>query len=107
MAKNEQLRIQMLMKVKQDTNKIQVKDVCEMLAETVKIYFTGTKSGRRVKERLTEEEFTIFLHGFCNSFLSTLYVNSAKNQKQFEERLKYVENVNSDLLVGKVEHNNG
>lgn len=100
-------RIQMLNKVKKDTNKIQVKDVCEMLAETIQIYFKDTKSGRLVKEKLTEQEFTIFLHGFCNSFLSTLYVNSAKNQKEFKERLLYIDNVNADLLAKKVEHTNG
>lgn len=95
----EQQRIELLKKVTSDKNKIEVKLVTEIFIETLKIYFDQTQTGKAVKDNLTEAQYNRFLHGFTNSFLSTLYVNASKKQEEFDERLKYVTAVNNDLLV--------
>ena len=95
----EQQRIELLKKVTSDKNKIEVKLVSEMFAETIKMYFEQTQTGKAVKDNLTEAQYMRFLHGFTNSFLSTLYIHASKNQKEFDERLKYVTSVNDDLLA--------
>ena len=94
-----ELRIDMLEKIKKDKNKIRVKDVSEIFAGIMNVYFEHTKTGQMFKKKLTKDEYIKFLHGFSNSFLSTLYVNGAKDKKEFEERNKFVHEVNADLLA--------
>lgn len=101
MNEKEQGRIKLLDKVAADNNKIKVSDAAKLCCGLIANYCEMTETGKKVKAKLTEDEYVSFMTGMCNSLLSSLYVSGAKTVKEQQERLEYVNHVNDDLLVGK------
>lgn len=99
MNEKERGRIKLLEKVTNDTNKITVGNAAKLFCGLVSNYCDMTATGKKVKEKLTADEYVAFITGMCNSLLSSLYASAAKTVKEQKERKEYVRNVNSDLLV--------
>ena len=99
-TKEEQGRIALLDKIKADTNKIEVKEVSEIFVTLLFSYFKITKTGKKVADKLTEEERVSFMTGFSNSFLSSLYVSASKDEKEQLKRMNEANKANKDVLVG-------
>ena len=101
MNEKEQERIKLLDKVTSDKNRIKVSDAAKLCCGLISNYCEMTETGKKVKAKLTEDEYVSFMTGMCNSILSSLYVTGAKTVAEQKERLDYVNHVNDDLLVGK------
>ena len=104
MTKNEAQRIKLLEIIKKDTNKVSVAEVVEIFCGLFFGYFDSTKTGRKVKEQLEEDAYISYCTGFCNTFLSSLYVNAAADDKEFAKRLSLVTETNKDLGAKVVEY---
>lgn len=97
----EKERIQLLHIISLDTNKIEIKLVTDIFLGTFINYFEKTKSGKEVKQKLTDDEFKRLINGVSISFLSSLYLSASDSKEQFEARLKIVDKANKDILVSK------
>lgn len=100
MGKNAEKRIELLEKIKNDTNTIEVRDVTEIFSGVLKMLSEHSVVYKKVKNKCSKDEWTAFLHGFINSFLSSLYASAGKDVKETKERTRYVAEVNSDVMLG-------
>lgn len=103
MTKQEKLRIKLLKIVEKDKNKLEVSEIATIFCGLLSNYFDKTKTGQAVKNKITESEYITFVHGFCNSFLSSIYINAADTPAQQQKRLDFVNKVNQDVLAYKEE----
>lgn len=99
MSDEENARIKLFNIIKEDTNTLQVKEVVDLFANLFVTYFDQTKTGRTIKNKVTEPEFVSFVTGFANSFLSSLYCSASNDENEFKERMELVEETNKDVLV--------
>lgn len=100
----EKGRIALLEIVSKDGNKIPVAAVTEIFCGLFGSYFDKSKTGKAVKNKLTEEEFVRFINGISMSFISSLYCSASKNEKELKKRMELVQKTNNDILIGiKVE----
>ena len=82
---------ELLKKIAKDENEIKVKEASSIFTALMKDYCNNTDSGRVVKEKLTEEEYTRFFTGICFSFLASLYCSASKDEKELDKRTKEVD----------------
>ena len=87
---------EILKKIAKDENEIKVKNASSIFTTLMQSYCDNTESGRVVKEKLTEEEYTRFFTGICFSFLTSLYCSASNDEKELAERTK---EVNSSFQV--------
>lgn len=99
MTKQEKGRIELVDKIKNDTNTLEVRDITQAFLEIFFGYFEISKSGSAIKKKLTEEEYVRYVTGFVNSFLSTIYVSASKDEKELKQRMEYVKKINKDVLI--------
>ena len=101
MKKETDPHLQLLQKIKDDKSLISTSKVAEIFVAILSKYFEITKTGRAVRAKITEEEYIRFVNGFCDSFLTSIYVSSSKNKKEFDKRMAIADTVHNDTLVSK------
>lgn len=103
MSTNEDKRIKLLDIITKDENKIEVKEVAEIFIGLFTQYFELTKTGKKVKDKLSKDEYVSYVTGFVNSYLSSLYASAAKNKKELKKRMDLIKQINEDVLVSMEE----
>lgn len=98
MTKEEKGRIKLFDIISKDKNELTVADFTELFCGLFFTYFEQTKTGKIVKDKLTEGDFVAFTTGFINTMLSTLYINASKDEKEMEKRLNLVTKTNKDVI---------
>lgn len=88
MAENEQKRICFLKVIKADKNEVTVGAVADLFASIVGLLDKQTQTFKNVKEKLGEDQYVRMMTSLTNSFLSSLYINGAKNTEEQMERYK-------------------
>ena len=91
-------KIDLLDKIIQDENQIEVGDAAEIFFQLFIYYFEKTNTGKIVKSKLTEDEYIAYVTGMTNTYLCSLYVNGAKDDKQQQERIMEASLANEDVL---------
>ena len=99
MTKEEQGRINLFKLISCDQSEVTVSLVTEIFCQIFFSFFDVTETGKEAKAKLTEDEFVRFTTGFVNSFLSTLYANAGRDEKEQLKRMEVVAKVNKDVLV--------
>ncbi len=89
-------------KIANDNRKITVGNAARLLTTLFKTYCEKTKSGKPVREKLTEEEYNSFFSGVTYSMLTSLYCTAAKNKKELDKRLFEVDGT-TEIAFKKVE----
>lgn len=89
-------------KIVNDNRKITVGNAARLLTTLFKTYCEKTKSGKPVREKLTEEEYDSFFSGVAYSMLTSLYCTASKNKKELEKRLSEVDGT-AEVAFRKVE----
>ena len=103
MSKNANKRLQLLDKIMTDENEIQVKEVAELFGAILKGQIEVSNTFKKVKSKVTEDEWNMFIHALVNSFLSSLYCSASKDTDELKARMDEVEDANSDVLIKKEE----
>lgn len=107
MAKNEQKRIDFLKVIGSDQNTLTVGQVADLFRGTLSLLDEKTKTFSNVKEKLGEYQYIRMMTSLANSFLSSLYINGAKDEKEQMQRLIEVNSINEDLISYKEIKDNG
>ena len=107
MAENEQKRICFLKVIKADKNEITVGEVANLFALTIGLIDKQTQTFKNVKEKLGEDQYIRMMTSLVNSFLSSLYINGAKNEEEQMKRYKEVKKINEDLISYEEIKDNG
>jgi len=98
---SESKRIELLEIIKKDENVLRVGFVAELFGSTLDMLDKDTQTFKNIKEKLGEDQYIRMMTSLANSFLSTLYINGAKDNEEQFERLKLVNKVNKDLTTYK------
>lgn len=104
---SEQKRIELLEIIKKDKNEMTVGMVARLFADTINMLDKDTQTFQNVKDKLGDDQYIRMMTSLCNSFLSTLYINGAKDGDEQFARLKTVDKANKDLKTYKEIINNG
>ena len=90
-------------KIASDKNTIEVKEVVEVFVHIFDGVIAMSESFSPFRERMTTEEQNKLINCLTNSFLSSLWVTASKDERQFKERIAYVEEINKDVLIKKAD----
>ena len=97
----EQDRIDLLNIIRDDNTKVSVAKVTEVFCGIMAVMDKNSKTLKRIKNKISEDEYIQLMTSICNSFLSTLYINAAEDEKDWNDRLEVVEKANKDLISYK------
>lgn len=95
---SEKDRITVLEIAREDSNSITVGDAVNVFCSTLALCEKTTNTFKNVKKKLGKEDYIKFITALSNSFVSTLYVNSSKDEQEFEERYKLITEANADII---------
>lgn len=102
MKAQSEKRLELLELVKNDKNKISVGKAVVVFSSVISQLDKHTKTFKKAKEKLGEDDYVAFLHAIINSYTSSLYVSASKNAKEQMKRRMIIEDANKDLLVKTV-----
>lgn len=99
-SEQELKRIEFLDIVMKDKNTIDVSTATQLFVESISAVFEKTNIGKEITNIMTEKQYVKLLNGLCLTFMSSIYCSASKDENQLKTRMKLVEIINKDIIVG-------